>query len=140
MTYALLGLVAVLVASNITSAIWLHSATNGRDTASDTAAEWRLRFEQKQHELELSDLNVKTLTSELDETKKLLEVTQRQRNEAMETARDHFVQRIKSAGTADAASLLASLLAQPITGPDGGVLPKANRSDDAKDGLLDPEA
>lgn len=135
MTYALLGLVTVLIASNITSAIWLHGATKDRDAMSDDSIEWRLKFEHDHHFLEIAENNATVLTAELDKTKKQLADTQQAYNSLALEAHDHFVRRLQESSGPDAAKALADLLAG--VGPLS-VLPKTKRSDDPKDGLIDP--
>jgi hypothetical protein len=67
-------------------------------------------------------------------TKELLAAAQAQRNQAEQRAHDNLVRRLQSSTGAEAAQIVADLVATPI----GGSVPPRKRSEDPKDGLLDP--
>lgn len=133
MTYALLGLVALLIGTNITLTVWWRGANKDKNVAEDLAHAEQKQRVQAQEELRLANLTIQAREAEMAIVKERLVTAEQQRNEATEAARDHFVRRLQDSKIADAAKLVADLLADPLPGV---VLPK--RSDDAKDGLLDP--
>lgn len=134
MIWAALGGGLTVLAFVATQAWWLHSANRDKDNCRDLLDGERKEHVETRESLRLAEMNAKALTGELALTKELLATAQAQRNEAMESARDHFVQRLQSSGASEAANLVADLLATPIA---AGVPPR-KRSEDAKDGLLDP--
>lgn len=75
---------------------------------------------------------------ELRKEKDLRATAESQRNEAHLKEREHVVTIIKSANIADAAHLVARILAAPLGVPEA--VPAASRSEDPRDGLLDPFA
>jgi hypothetical protein len=140
---AIIGGAGLLSATTLAIILWRE--TRASRAASDLASEWRRQFDQTQHELELTRMTVKVQAEENQLLKKRLEVTEQQRNRAMETARDHFVQRLQDAKIADAAKFVADMLATPLAGPGsggsgGGVLPQVPRSENGIDRLIDPDA
>lgn len=137
MTWALVTVVGSLLAWSVTLTIWWRGAIKEKDHLRDLYEANVREFGESMHDLEVANHNVSLLRDELDATKEILKVVQQQRNDAMETARDYFVQRLQNTGSSEAARIVADLLASPI---NELVLPKAKRSDDPKDGLINPFA
>lgn len=135
MTWLLASLVALLVGTNITITVWWRGAVKSKDAVRDVADKWRESAVSAVNDLRIERANVQVLTDELESVKKLLAVTERQRNDAYGAARDHLVQRLQTAKIADSAKFVADLLATPIA---GGVLPKRPDPNDPRDALIDP--
>lgn len=137
MTWAILGFAAATIGALTTLALLMHGAHKGKEDAVARAAAERVQRVQTQDELRLANLTLQVKDEEIVILKQRLAAAEQQRNQSMEQARDYLVQRLQSAGIADAAKFGADLLALDFRS-DAWVQPPKRLSDDPKDGLIDP--
>lgn len=135
MTYALLGLVALLAGTNVAVIWWYRTASNDARAAEKSAHSEQQQRAAAQEELRLANLTIQAREAELAIVKERLVTAEEQRNEAYASARDHFVEQLRASKIADTSRLIAQLLATDLR---TGVLSQGKRSDDPKDGLLNP--
>lgn len=109
------------------------------------AARDLLDQEREQHRKTRGELDTEAAAhavtrDELRKEKDLRASAESQRNQAHIEERNHVVQIIQKSNIADAAHLVSRILAAPLSGVVSAQLPATKRSEDDRDGLVDPFA
>lgn len=100
--------------------------------------------EREQHRKTRGELDIETAShavtrDELRKEKDLRASAESQRNAAYLEEREHVVEIVKTANIASASGLVARLLAAPLANGVPPQVPGARRSEDPRDGLIDPD-
>lgn len=129
-----------LAAAIVVMAFKLVAASREQLAVRDLLDEEREQHRKTRGELEVESAAHVVTRDELRKEKNLRASAESQRNQAHMEEREHVVRIIEKSNIADAAHLVARILAAPLTSGMPAQLPTANRSEDDRDGLVDPFA
>lgn len=133
-----IGVIALLVATNAAQALWLYAMHRQSHRLRDVLEKTDERADRAESDLALETAAHAETRRLLAAERDLRAAVEAERNEAYRTARDHFIEQIKTSGVADAIAFVSRLSLPPPRVLADKVVP-AGDPNDPSDDLLKPE-
>ena len=114
MVWALVGVIAALVAMNAAQALWQWKTQGAKDALRDVLDGQRGVYEAVRADRDARSMALAAAQEQLRGARERLATAEAERNAAYERARTDVIERIRASGVADAVVLVNDLLSSPL--------------------------